>query len=230
MHQPDAGPGVFADEMRERGVELDEWTIGQQGASPPEEIGGYDALMTFGGAMHADQEDRHPWLRFEKDFLAAMIEDEMPILAVCLGTQLLAEAAGGEARRAAGPEIGWYPVEVTPEGADDPVIGPLAPEFIAFQWHSYEAVPPSGSVLLARSPVCGQAYRIGERVWGIQFHAEVSAPDTERWIDDHRSDEDAVRTGVDPEALRAETRERIADWNRLGRELCGRFLDAVGAR
>ncbi len=45
------------------------------------------------------------------------------------------------------------------------------------------------------------------------------------WIDDYRSDEDAVRIGVDPEALRAETEEKIADWNRLGRELCGRFLE-----
>jgi GMP synthase (glutamine-hydrolysing) len=227
VHQPDAGPGVFAEEVRERGVELDEWTVGEQGTSPPREIGEYDGLMTFGGAMHADQEDRHPWLRFEKDFLAAMIEDEMPILAVCLGTQLLAEAAGGEARRASEPEIGWYRVEITDEGAADPVIGPLAPAFEAFQWHSYEAVPPSGAVTLARSPVCGQAYRIGERSWGIQFHAEVTAADAEKWIDDYRADEDAVRTGVDPDGLRAETSERIADWNRLGRELCGRFLDAI---
>src|SRR5262245_33968305 len=110
VHQPDAGPGVFADEMRDRGVELDEWAIGEQGSSPPAGITDYDALMTFGGAMHADQEDRHPWLRFAKDFLAAMIDDGMPILAVCLGTQLLADAAGGEVRRASEPEIGWYPV------------------------------------------------------------------------------------------------------------------------
>ena len=106
-HQPDAGPGVFADEMRERGVELDEWQLSERGTAPPVEIADYDAVLTFGGAMHADQEDRHPWLRFEKDFLAAMIDDRMPILAVCLGCQVLAEAAGGSARRASEPEIGW---------------------------------------------------------------------------------------------------------------------------
>ena len=55
----------------------------------------------------------------------------------------------------------------------------------------------------------------------------MTAADAEKWIDDYRSDEDAVRIGVDPEALRAETREKIGDWNRLGRELCGRFLDAI---
>jgi GMP synthase (glutamine-hydrolysing) len=219
---------VFADEMRDRGVELDEWLLTERGTGPPREIADYDAVLTFGGAMHADQEDRHPWLRFEKDFLEAVLEDGMPILAVCLGNQLLADAAGGSARRAGEPEIGWFDVEVTEDGTADPVIGPLAPRFTAFQWHSYEAVPPAGAAILARSPVCSQAYRLGERAWGIQFHAEVSAADLGHWIDDYRSDGDAVRIGIDPEALHAETEEKIADWNRLGRELCGRFLDAVG--
>jgi GMP synthase (glutamine-hydrolysing) len=227
-HQTDAGPGVFADEMRDRGVRLDEWLLSERGTSPPAEIADYDAVLTFGGAMHADQEDHHPWLRFEKDFLAAMLDDGMPILAVCLGCQLLAEAAGGSARRASKPEIGWRDVEIAEAGSADPVIGALAPRFTAFQWHSYEAVPPEGAVDLARSPICSQAYRIGERTWGIQFHAEVTPADASKWIADYRSDGDAVRIGVDPEALRAETDGRIADWNRLGRELCGRFLDAIG--
>jgi GMP synthase-like glutamine amidotransferase len=229
VHQPDAGPGVFAEEMRERGVEMEEWTLSERGSAPPREIAEYDAVLTFGGAMHADQEDRHPWLRFEKDFLAAMLDDRMPLLAVCLGTQVLADAAGGEARRASEPEIGWFEIEVTDEGAADPVIGSLAPSFTGFQWHSYEALPPDGAAILARTPVCPQAYRIGERAWGIQFHAEVTAADVDHWIDDYRSDEDAVRIGIDPEALRAETQEKIADWNQLGRELCGRFLDASRA-
>jgi GMP synthase (glutamine-hydrolysing) len=228
VHQTDAGPGVFADEMAERGVELHEWLLSERGTGPQLEIADYDAVLTFGGAMHADQEDRHPWLRFEKDFLAAMIDDGMPILAVCLGTQVLAEAAGGSARRASEPEIGWCEVEITDEGARDPVIGPLAPGFTGFQWHSYEGLPPEGAAILARSPVCTQAYRLGDRAWGIQFHAEVTAADAVRWIADYRSDEDAVRIGVDPVTFRTETEALIGDWNRLGRELCGRFLDTVG--
>jgi GMP synthase (glutamine-hydrolysing) len=227
VHQPDAGPGVFADEMRDRGVELDQWMMSARGTGPPREIADYDAVLTFGGAMHADQEDRHPWLQFEKDFLAAMLDDGMPILAVCLGCQLLAEAAGGTARRASEPEIGWFEIEVTEEGAADPVTGPLAPSFTGFEWHSYEALPPDGATVLARTPVCPQAFRIGDLAWGIQFHAEVTPADVSSWIDDYRSDEDAVRTRIDPEALRRETEPRIGEWNRLGRELCGRFLEAI---
>ena len=227
VHQTDAGPGVFADEMRDRGVELDEWLLSERGTGPPREIADYDAVLTFGGAMHADQEDQHPWLRFERDFLAAMLDDGMPLLAVCLGCQLLAQAGGGAARRASRPEIGWHDVEVTADGEADPVVGPLASVFTAFQWHSYEALPPEGAAELARSPVCPQAYRIGERAWGIQFHAEVTAADAGKWMDDYRSDEDAVRTGVEPDSLRAETGRKITGWNRLGRALCGRFLDAI---
>ena len=83
---------------------------------------------------------------------------------------------------------------------------------------------------LARSAVCLHAYRIGDSAWGIQFHAEVSAADAEHWIDDYRSDPDAVRIGVNPDALRKDTRVAIESWNELGRGLCGRFIDAVAAR
>jgi GMP synthase (glutamine-hydrolysing) len=229
VHQPDAGPGVFADEMRARGVELEEWRMSRRGEGPPREIAAYDGILTFGGEMHVDQEDKHPWLRFEKDFLAAVVEDGVPLLAVCLGSQLLAEAAEGSARRAGRPEIGWHRVELTEEGENDPLLGPLAPGFEAFQWHSYEAEPPPGAKVLARSPVCVQSFRVGERAWGIQFHAEVTAADAGKWIDDYRNDEDAVRSGLDPEVLREETRDRIEAWNQLGRELCRRFLDAAAS-
>jgi GMP synthase (glutamine-hydrolysing) len=226
VHQPDAGPGVFAEEIRTRGDQLDEWLIAEQ-PEPPAVPAYYDAVMTFGGAMNTHEEEEHPWLRREKELLAGLLAAGRPLLGACLGTQLLAEAAGGEVRRAREPEIGWLRVEVTEEGQGDPVLSPLAPGFDAFQWHTYEALPPAGSIALARSPVCNQAYRIGERAWGIQFHAEVSAADAEKWLDEWDEDEDAVRIGLDHEALRAETREKIAGWNRFGRELCGRFLDAA---
>jgi GMP synthase (glutamine-hydrolysing) len=230
VHQRDAGPGVFAEEIRARGVELDEWLIAQQ-PEPSADPAGYDAVMTFGGAMNTHEEEKHPWLRQEKELLAGLLDRGEPLLGACLGTQLLAEAAGGEVRRAREPEIGWYGVSVTPDAPGDPLLGdpPESDGFEAFQWHSYEALPPAGAVVLAESPVCPQAYRIGDRAWGIQFHAEVTAADLEKWIDDWRSDEDAVRIGLDPDTLRSETREKIAGWNKFGRELCGRFLEQVAA-
>ena len=79
-------------------------------------------------------------------------------------------------------------------------------------------MPPSGSTALAQSNGSLQAYRLqGVPAWGIQFHAEVDAPTAQGWIAGYRADPDAVRIGVDPEALRAETAPRIAAWNELGR-------------
>ncbi len=225
-HQRDAGPGVFADAVARRGNELDQWFVAET-AAPPGEPAGYEAVIVFGGAMHADQEDEHPWLAAEKALLAELLERRTPLLGVCLGAQLLSEAAGGSARRAREPEIGWLEVEVTDQGSEDPVLGPLAPSFEAFEWHSYECGVPAGATVLARSAVCVQAYRLGEAAWGIQFHAEVTAADARRWIVDYQTDPDAVRIGVDPEALAAETEPRLDAWNELGRGLCTRFLDAV---
>ncbi len=225
-HQRDAGPGVFAEAIAGAGGELDVWAI-DKSAEPPADPYGYDAVMTFGGAMNVDQPERHAWIAPEKELLTGLIEAGVPLLGVCLGSQLVCEAAGGSARRAPEPEIGWHPVAVTAEGADDPLLAPLAPSFEAFQWHSYECVPPESAAILARSPVCVQAYRVGTTTWGIQSHPEVSAADAAHWIDDYRSDPDAVRIGVDPEALNAETAPRMAAWSALGRELCGRFLAAA---
>jgi GMP synthase (glutamine-hydrolysing) len=225
VHQRDAGPGVFAEAVRAHGAALDRW-LRAETDSPPADPAGYDAVMVFGGAMHADHEDRHPWLRDAKIVLRGLLERGVPVLGVCLGAQLLAEAAGAPPRRAREPEIGWHDVEVTPAGAADPLLAPLAPRFTAFQWHSYEFPLPPSATALARSPVCLQAFRAGSGV-GIQFHAEVTAADAEAWIDDYRSDEDAVRIGVDPEALRRDTRAAIGDWNEVGRALCARFLESV---
>jgi GMP synthase (glutamine-hydrolysing) len=228
-HQPDAGPGVFADVMRSQDVEHDIW-LRTEGDRPPSQLHEYDAVLVFGGAMHADHEDRHPWLADEKALLSDLLEQRVPLLGVCLGAQLLAEAAGATPRRASAPEIGWHHVEITGDGSGDPVLGPLAPGFEAFQWHSYEFPLPPGAAALARSDVCLQAYRVGDSAWGIQFHAEVTGADAEAWIDDYRSDEDAVRIDLDPDALRQQTRAAMDEWNALGRALCGRFLEAAATR
>ena len=228
VHQRDAGPGVFADALRAKGAELDYWMPPESGA-PARPLTEYDAVMVFGGAMHADQDESHPWLRAEKALLRDLLERGAPMLGVCLGAQLVADAAGAPPRRARRPEIGWHEVEVTPEGRRDPLIGPLAPRFEAFQWHSYEFLLPHGATPLARSGGCLQAYRTGD-AWGIQFHAEVTRDDAEAWIADYRSDEDAVRIGVDPEALRQRTGRAIDAWNEVGRGLCERFVDAVATR
>lgn len=226
VHQRDAGPGVFADAIREAGGELDEWTLAER-PQPPADPLGYDAVLVLGGAMNVDEEERHGWIAEEKELLGELLEREVPLLGLCLGGQLVAEAAGAEPRRASRPEIGWHQVQVTPEGADDPLLGTLAPAFEAFQWHSYEFPLPPGAVPLARSEVCLQGARVGERAWALQFHPEVSRADALHWVDDYEADPDAVRIGIDPTELGRETEKKIDAFNQLGRGLCLRWLRAL---
>ena len=228
-HQSDAGPGVFAEEVHARGDELDDWLLPDGGPAPGDPVG-YDAVMVFGGAMHADQEADHSWLGGEKALLLELLDGGVPLLGVCLGSQLVAEAAGAPPEPAPEPEIGWHEVELTSEGVSDPLLAPLAPSFTAFQWHSYRSPLPPGAVALARSPTALQAYRAGERAWGVQFHAEVTERDAVGWTARYEQDPKAVEIGLDPDELMGAIRERIKSWNELGRALCGRFLDLAGRR
>jgi GMP synthase (glutamine-hydrolysing) len=227
-HQRDAGPGVFADAVAAADADLDQWWIAEE-PRPPSEVDHYDAVIAFGGAMNVDQESAHEWLAREKELLRRLLAEQRPLLGVCLGAQLVSEAAGGSPQRASQPEIGWFEVEVTPDGAADPLLAGLEPAFEVFEWHSYECNPPAGAVTLARTSVCGQAFRFGPAAWGIQFHAEVTPRIVDGWIDDYRADPDAIRVGLDPDALRAASRERLEAQMALGAELCARFLGAARA-
>jgi GMP synthase (glutamine-hydrolysing) len=225
VHQSDAGPGVFAEAARADGHELIEWLAPQ---APPPSLDGVDAALVLGGAMNVDEEDVFPWLRPEKALLRDLLARDVPALGICLGAQLLAEVAGAQPRRASEPEIGWGTIELTPEGAADPLLGALPQRCEVFSWHSYEAPLPPGATALAENAVCLQAYRLaGARVWGLQFHPEVTATDLHAWLDGWRTDPDAVRIGIDPEAIRVESERRIDAWNELGRGLARRFLATV---
>jgi GMP synthase (glutamine-hydrolysing) len=215
VHHANAAAGVFAEPASEAGHELVEWLPHEQPAPPPD---GFAAAMVFGGSMNVDEEAAHPWMRPEKLLIRELIERGTPLLGICLGSQLVAEAAGAVVRRADAPEIGWYDVELTPEGEADELLGVLPRSFESFQFHYYEWLLPPGGTALARSAAALQAFRLGERpVWGLQFHPEVVERDLRSWLDDPDV--------PDPEAIRRESAGKIGAWNDAGRALSQRFLE-----
>ena len=212
-HGDDVGPGVFEDAIRAAGHELVERNVAREGVADEPA----DAVIVLGGAMHPDQDERHPWLRPELHFLQERLRDGTPLLGVCLGSQLIARAAGARVFRSEEPEVGWLQVEVTDAAKSDRVAASLPESFDAFQWHSYTHELPAGAVELARSRVCIQAWRLGN-AWGVQFHPEVRADQVESWLSQEPDDV------PDADGFLAATRERIEDWNALGRGLCAAFL------
>jgi len=217
VHGRQGRSGVFGDAVVERGHELEEWSLAW-GEPPPRPLDDYGAVLVFGGVMHADEDDRHPWLREETMFLQRLLDVRTPVLGVCLGAQLLARAAHASVGPAREPEIGWYEVELTAAAADDPVLSAMPQRFHALQWHFYTHGVPAGAVELARSAVCTQAFRLGDAAWGIQFHAEVSHAQVARWL----SEDEAP--GFDVDAILRETEQRIEAWNAVGRDLCNAFV------
>ena len=221
-HGPSVPGGVFEEVVEATGHELERWSVPLGDA--PRRAAEYDAVMVFGGSMHPDQDDEFGWLGHEEDFLRAVLAEGVPAIGVCLGSQMLARAAGAWVAPASEPEVGWLEIELTPEGRADPVLGTLPARTRAFQWHSYTFGTPEGGATLARSPVCTQAFRVGN-ARGIQFHAEATLPMVRTWI------EEEPHELSDPEAFLAESEERIASWNALGRALVTAFLDeAAGDR
>src|SRR5918999_2842264 len=220
IHGEKVRSGVFGDVVEERGHLLEEWSLAW-GRPLPRPLDAYGAVLVFGGAMHADQEGHHPWLRDENLFLERLLDLHMPVLGICLGAQLLAKAADGAVHPADDFEVGGHDLELTDEGLEDPVLGRLPRKFEAFQWHYYTYAVPAGGVELARSERCTQAFRLGDDAWGVQFHPEVTLDQVEGWIDEDRV------IPVEAKELLADTRRRIEQWNSIGRNLCDAFVETA---
>jgi GMP synthase-like glutamine amidotransferase len=109
-------------------------------------------------------------------------------------------------------------------GEPDPLFDGLPERFEAFEWHSYRFELPPGATALASNTAGLQAFRARRRVWGVQFHAEVTAETLGGWFERYRGDDDVREAGVDLDAVAGETPERIRAWNEFGAELCARFL------
>jgi GMP synthase (glutamine-hydrolysing) len=219
---PEGGTsGVFAHAATDGGHRLEEWCVADGGA-PAADLAAYDGLVVLGGGQNVAERDRLTYLDDELELIARWHAGGRPLLGVCLGAQLLAQATGGAVVRIARPEIGWFDVARLEAGDEDPVLGFGDRLIRSYQWHSYAVRPPAGAVELARSDTCLQAFRLG-RSWGVQFHPEVTPEIVEGWIDDWRADPDAVAQGFDPEAARAVAARELPSWATYGRRLFSRF-------
>lgn len=148
-----------------------------------EDVRDLDAVISLGGPMNVYEDNKYPFLKDETEFLKKAISEEIPVLGICLGSQLLAKACGAKIKKAKTKEIGWYKVNLTDEGRGEPLFENLSSELSVFQWHQDSFEIPEGGVHLAKSSSClNQAFRFGRNAYGLQFHLEVTPEMVERWI------------------------------------------------
>jgi GMP synthase-like glutamine amidotransferase len=173
QHVPFEGPAGIADWAAAHGHPLALTHLYRGDPLPAPD--GFDRLVVMGGPMGIYDEQDHPWLGPEKAFLRAAIAAGKTIIGVCLGAQLLADVLGAPVYRNAHKEIGWLPIELTPEGLADPIFGQLAPGLTVYHWHGDTFPLPPGALHLARSEGCEhQAFLYRGRVLGLQFHLETT--------------------------------------------------------
>ncbi len=147
------------------------------------DVTGYDALIVLGGPMNIGQEADFPHLEVEKAAILQAIENEIPILGICLGAQLIAAASGAEVYPAEQKEIGWYSIKPTQDGQQDPLFKFFEQQEKIFQWHGYTFELPACAKLMAKGEdIRHQAFKINNNVYGFQFHLEANLPLIQRWL------------------------------------------------
>lgn len=149
----------------------------------PAEPGSYVGLVVLGGPMSANDVDKYSFLNETTSLIRAFVAADRPVLGICLGAQMIARAYGGEVYRMERFESGFYTMQLTPEGGDDPLFAGLGPQITSFQNH-FEAVRNiPGAVPLATGGACPiQAFRLGGKIYATQFHPEVTIDIVRDWI------------------------------------------------
>lgn len=196
-------------------------------------LDGYDGLVVLGGPMSVYDVENYPHLAIEVEAIREALDRDLPILGVCLGAQLLSVALGGEVVPNPTPEIGWYPIQPTRGGSDDPLIREFSTCEQIFQWHGDTFSIPEGAVHLAESSDCAhQAFRYGDCAYGFQFHLEVDEAMIYRWlsIPSMRAELENDPRLEDADIIRERTQRNIDEMMTLGDRVFSRFIQLFGKR
>lgn len=170
QHVPFEGLGSIENWLKDKGYKISATHLYQAAEFP--DVNNIDLLIIMGGPMSVNDEAELPWLIAEKQFVRNVIEAGKPVLGICLGAQMIANALGAKVYPNFKKEIGWFPIQNTSANKN---LFQFPESATVFHWHGETFDLPDNAKLLASSQACvNQAFQIGKNVIGLQFHLETT--------------------------------------------------------
>lgn len=204
-HTPLEHLGLIGDSLRSAGAAVEYADLYAGGGA---DVSSAEALILMGGPMSAN--DDLPYIRRELELIGAAVSRGTPVLGICLGAQLIAKALGASVYRNPVKELGWLPIRWSSAAARDALHQGLQGFDTVFHWHGETFDLPPGAERLASSDGCvNQAYRVGSKVYGFQYHLEVTPEMIAEWLEQDAACGDAreVSTPIDPDENAGRLRE-----------------------
>lgn len=220
QHVPFEGPGAFAKALASRGVSLDSYLVPKDGL--PSDVG--DLLIVMGGPMSVNDPDR--WIVEETAFIRSVLQANRPVIGVCLGSQFMAKALGVTVRSGKALEIGMTQIRLTDSGKKDPVFGDCPETFDVFEWHGEIFDLPNECTPLAGSGIAPlQAFRYGERAYGLLFHLEMEAGGIDSLC--RECAPDVTKAGLTAQQVKTTALPQLPRLHHLADRLIGHLLAPV---
>lgn len=191
----------------------------------------YSGLIILGGYMGVYEAEKYTHIKVELQLIEQALKKDIPILGICLGSQMLAHVLGADVRKSKEKEIGWYDIHLTPEGMRDPMLESFKKTEKIFQLHGDTFDIPKDAVHLASSEICqGQAFRYGTKAYGLQFHLEVDKPMIQRWLHIPANAADLKNSNgkFSLEKIESETEKYLNHSMDLSRKTFLKFIDLFG--
>ncbi|HET7809942.1 MAG TPA: gamma-glutamyl-gamma-aminobutyrate hydrolase family protein [Steroidobacteraceae bacterium] len=224
--------GILDPMLRQHGFRIRYLNFSRQPDLQPD-VSRYDGLVVLGGAMNVDQSDRYPHLTAEIGAIQEALKRDIPILGICLGAQLLAAALGANVRPHSVREIGWYRLHPTSHAQSDRLCRHFDGSQHVFQWHAYTFDLPPGAVHLASTATCpNQAFRYGDKAYGLQFHPEADHELIQRWlhVPEYRAEAEASGPQHQLEHILRDTHGHAPHARAVSERVFGEFLEMFAWR
>ena len=188
----------------------------------------YNGLIILGGHMGVYEADTYKHIKVEMKLIEEALNKNIPILGICLGAQMLAHVLGSEVRKSSDKEIGWYDINLTEAGQKDPILSHFQKTEKIFQLHGDTFdVPKSATHLASSSLFPGQAFRFGDKVYGLQYHLEVDEAMIHRWLLNKKNQEEIIHSNgkFSIDQIRLETELYISRSMNLSRQTFSNFIE-----